>query len=68
MGRTATEWLAPYLIETTELAAGTRFYLAAPRADYLRGRYAGSNGNLEAVKAKKEEILEMNMLKTRISY
>jgi NAD(P)-dependent dehydrogenase (short-subunit alcohol dehydrogenase family) len=68
MGQTAPSWLKPYLIDTVDLAAGTCLYLATPRADYLRGRYVSSNWDLEAVEAKKEEIVRMDMLKTKVSF
>ena len=68
MGQTAPEWLAPYLIDTVDLAAGTCLYLATARADYLSGRYVSSNWDLEVVEAMKEEIVTMNMLKTKVSF
>lgn len=68
MGQTAPDWLVPYLIDTTDLAAGTCLYLATPRADYLRGRYVSSNWDLEAVEARKEEIVEKDMLKNKVSF
>jgi NAD(P)-dependent dehydrogenase (short-subunit alcohol dehydrogenase family) len=68
MGQTAPEWLAPYLIDTTDLAAGTCLYLATERADYLRGRYVSANWDLEAVEGRREEIVEKDLLKTKVSF
>jgi NAD(P)-dependent dehydrogenase (short-subunit alcohol dehydrogenase family) len=68
MGQNAPEWLAPYLTDTTDLAAGTCLYLATPRADYLTGRYVSSNWDLEFVETMKEEIVKMDLLKTKVSF
>ena len=66
MGQTAPEWLAPYLIDTVELAAGTCLYLVSPRADYLRGRYVSANWDLEEVEKHRAQIIERDLLKTKV--
>lgn len=46
-----------------ELAAGTAVYLASPQARFLSGRYMSSNWDVNELEAKKDEIIEKNLLR-----
>ena len=59
-----THTLSLYL---ADLAAGSCLYLSTARADYLQGRYVSANWDLEELEGKKEAIMTMDLLKTRVA-
>ncbi|KAF2815864.1 NAD(P)-binding protein [Mytilinidion resinicola] len=68
-GMTVTEMaeLHPQVLhfckDTVELPAGTAVYLASPHAQFLSGRYMSANWDVDDLEAKKDEIIEKNLLK-----
>jgi NAD(P)-dependent dehydrogenase (short-subunit alcohol dehydrogenase family) len=61
------EWRA-YFIDTTELAAGFTLWLvtSGERVDFLRGKFASANWDVEELLAKKDEIEGRDLLWTRV--
>ena len=47
---------------TAELAAGVAVYLASPAARYLGGRYMSANWDVKELEARKDEIVQKNLL------
>lgn len=45
------------------LTANFILWLASPEADFMKGRFAWVNWDIEELKARKEEILEKDLLK-----
>ena len=68
MGQNAPEQYRHRLNDTVDLAACTALYLATPAATYLAGRFVYSNWDFEKVEKQKDEILEKNLLISRINY
>ena len=56
------------MLDTVELAAGTALYLSTPAAGYLDGRFVYANWDMEKMEKLREEIVEENLLVSRISY
>ncbi|BGP27598.1 short-chain dehydrogenase/reductase SDR family protein [Rhodotorula toruloides] len=55
------------LTDTPELAAGFAVWLATQSdADFLRGRYVSANWDITQLLEKRDEIIEKNMLWTRV--
>ncbi|GAA5903148.1 SDR family oxidoreductase [Sporobolomyces salmoneus] len=55
------------LSDTPELAANFSLWLATDeKADFLRGKYVSANWDIEELLAKKDEILEKDLLWTRV--
>ncbi|KAK7702882.1 hypothetical protein SLS64_009493 [Diaporthe eres] len=54
------------LTDTAELAADTLVWLSRERRDWLSGRFASVNWDMEQLEQKKEDILERNLLKFRV--
>jgi NAD(P)-dependent dehydrogenase (short-subunit alcohol dehydrogenase family) len=54
------------LIDTPELMADTVVYLTQKRREWLRGRYLSCNWDMQELFAKKEEIVERDLLKMRM--
>jgi NAD(P)-dependent dehydrogenase (short-subunit alcohol dehydrogenase family) len=54
------------LTDTPELAADTIVWLSRERRDWLSGRYATVNWDMEELDQKKEDILQRNLLKFRL--
>jgi len=46
-----------------ELSAGTAVYLASHQAKFLSGRYMSSNWDVDDLEARKDEIIEQDLLK-----
>jgi len=46
-----------------ELAAGAALYLASPQAQFLSGRYMSANWDVDELEARKDEVIEKNLLK-----
>ncbi|BGP19961.1 hypothetical protein JCM10213_006737 [Rhodosporidiobolus nylandii] len=56
------------LQDTPELAAGFSLWLATQeKADFLRGKYVSANWDVDELVAKKDEILEKDLLWTRVT-
>lgn len=49
------------------LAANFIVWFASPEAEFLEGRFAWVNWDVEELKAKREEILEKNLLQCSIA-
>ncbi|PNP75999.1 hypothetical protein FNYG_10557 [Fusarium nygamai] len=56
-----------YLIDTVELAADTMVWLSRERRDWLSGRFITVKWDMEELENKREEILEGNLLKFRMT-
>ena len=54
------------LIDTPELAADTMVWLCRERRDWLAGRFASVNWDMEELEQKKQEIVERNLFKFRL--
>lgn len=61
------EYMVKILTDTPELAADTFVALTAERKEWLGGRYVSVNWDLEELEAKKEEILQGDLLKVRLA-
>jgi len=46
-----------------ELAAGAAVYLASPQAQFLSGRCMSANWDVDELEARKDEVIEKNLLK-----
>ncbi|KAF5591115.1 oxidoreductase short chain dehydrogenase reductase family [Fusarium pseudocircinatum] len=55
------------LNDTVELAADTMVWLSHERRDWLSGRFIAVNWDMEELENKKQEILEGNLLKFRMT-
>ncbi|GAA5824777.1 hypothetical protein JCM5353_004439 [Sporobolomyces roseus] len=57
-----------FLTDTPELAAGFSLWLATQeeKVDFLRGKYVSANWDVDELVQKKDEILEKNLLWTRV--
>lgn len=47
----------------SDLSANFMLWLTSPEADFMKGRFAWVNWDIDELKAKKEEILEKDLLK-----
>ncbi|KAI7771117.1 hypothetical protein LZL87_013444 [Fusarium oxysporum] len=56
-----------HLNDTVELAADTMVWLSRERRDWLSGRFITVNWDMEELENKKQEILEGNLLKFRMT-
>lgn len=54
------------LTDTPELAANTLVWLSRERRDWLSGRFATVNWDMEELEQKKQDILQRNLLKFRV--
>ncbi|KAF4947785.1 hypothetical protein FSARC_13890 [Fusarium sarcochroum] len=54
------------LTDTPELAADTVLWLCRERRDWLSGRFASVNWDMEELEQKKQDILERNLFKFRV--
>ncbi|GJE98166.1 SDR family oxidoreductase [Phanerochaete sordida] len=54
-------------LDTPEFAANTLLWLIKERRDWLAGRYVDCNWDMEALEAKKQEIVEGDKLKLTLS-
>lgn len=54
------------LTDTAELAADTLVWLSRERRDWLSGRFASVNWDMEQLEQKKQDIIERNLLKFRV--
>ncbi|KAK2603410.1 hypothetical protein N8I77_009872 [Diaporthe amygdali] len=54
------------LTDTAELAADTLVWLSRERRDWLSGRFATVNWDMEELEQKKQDILQRNLLKFRV--
>lgn len=54
------------LTDTAELAADTLVWLSRERRDWLSGRFATVNWDMEQLEKKKQDILQRNLLKFRV--
>ena len=66
MGKSIPSHLVASLIDAPELAAHTIVWLINERRDWLAGRYFSSNWDVEAVLARKQEIVDGDKLKVRM--
>ncbi|KAF7157291.1 hypothetical protein CNMCM5623_001414 [Aspergillus felis] len=66
MGRSAP-WLAPFMKDTAELCGGTAVWLASGDRHFLSGRYVAANWDVEELEARKEEIVQENLLTVRLN-
>ncbi|KAI4244925.1 MAG: hypothetical protein L6R40_002831 [Gallowayella cf. fulva] len=55
------------LIDTEELAGNTIVYLTQQRQEWLAGRYVSVNWDMEELFAKKDEIVEKDLLRVRMA-
>lgn len=56
-----------FLIDTPELAANTIVYLTQRRQEWLRGRYVNVQWDMDEFFAKKDEIVEKDLLLVRMA-
>ncbi|KAL9576264.1 MAG: hypothetical protein Q9212_007244 [Teloschistes hypoglaucus] len=55
------------LIDTPELGANTMVYLTHERQEWLRGRYVSAQWDMDELFARKDEIVEKDLLKVRMA-
>ena len=58
--------LHPYLVDTVEVAAHTILWLVKERRTWLAGRFISCQWDVEALLAKKQEIVDGDKLKIRM--
>lgn len=59
--------MSGFLKDSPELAADTMVYLTHGRQEWLRGRYVSVNWDMDELFAKKDEIIEKDLLRVRIA-
>ncbi|KAF7985980.1 hypothetical protein HWV62_41282 [Athelia sp. TMB] len=52
--------------ESPDLSGGFTAWLLTPEADFLRGRYASATWDVDALVAKRQAILDGDLLKVRV--
>ena len=55
------------LVDTAELSADTITFLTSERRDWLAGRYISSNWDMLEFLKKKDEVVEKDLLKFRMT-
>ena len=60
------EYMHSILTETPELAADTLVWLTRERKEWLQGRFVFGPGDMEELEAKKEEIVERDLMKLKL--
>ena len=63
MGTTMPEEYQVYLCDEPELPADHMVWLAAERREWLAGRFVLANWDVDELEAKRDEIVEKNLLK-----
>lgn len=58
---------AVLLIDTPELGANTIVYLTHERQEWLRGRYVSAQWDMDEFFAKKDEVVEKDLLRVRMA-
>jgi putative intracellular protease/amidase len=66
MGNSAS-WLAPFMKDTADLCGGTAVWLSSGDRQFLSGRYVAANWDVEELEARKEEIVQDNLLTVRLN-
>ena len=66
MSDTLPDALKPLLVDKLELAAHTFVWLINERREWLAGRYVSCHWDMEALLAKKQEIIDGDKLKVRM--
>ncbi|KAK0702301.1 hypothetical protein B0H67DRAFT_595465 [Lasiosphaeris hirsuta] len=66
LGLTMPEAFHSYLVDTPELPADHMAWLAKERREWLSGRFITSNWDVGELEAKKNEIVEKNLLKFKL--
>jgi NAD(P)-dependent dehydrogenase (short-subunit alcohol dehydrogenase family) len=66
LGQAMPEHLHPYLVDTPELAACFAVWLCSGAADWARGRYLSANWDVDELAARKESILQRDLLVNRL--
>ncbi|KAF3902078.1 C-factor [Orbilia brochopaga] len=61
------EYMHEVLIDTVELPADAMVWLAKERREWLRGRYVMTNWDVNELEAKKDEIVDGDLLKFRLA-
>ncbi|KAL8684045.1 MAG: hypothetical protein Q9186_000075 [Xanthomendoza sp. 1 TL-2023] len=59
--------LTAIFVDTLELAVNTMVYLTQKRQEWLAGRYISVNWDMEELLAKRDEIVEKDLLKVRMA-
>lgn len=57
---------APVFIDTLELAAHTLLWLVKERREWLAGRYVDCRWDMEALAARKQEVVDGDKLKVKL--
>ncbi|KAK3991523.1 hypothetical protein QBC44DRAFT_50727 [Cladorrhinum sp. PSN332] len=60
------DWLHPHLVDAPELPADNILWLTSERREWLSGRYICSNWDVTELEARKDEIVEKNLLKFKM--
>ncbi|KAK3312980.1 hypothetical protein B0H66DRAFT_584782 [Apodospora peruviana] len=66
LGKMMPEAYHQFLIDSPELAGDSMVWLGAQRREWLAGRYVHVNWDVEELEARKEEIVEKDLLKFRL--
>lgn len=61
------EFLAPYCLDQPGLVGGTAVWLASGDKRFMSGRYICANWDVEEIERRKDEIMELNSLKYRVT-
>ena len=55
------------LMDSADLAAALCIYLTTSRADFLRGRFISANWDVTELEARRQEIIERDLLKLSLA-
>lgn len=61
-------FLAPFMKDTAELSAGAAVWLSSGDKSFLSGRCVAANWDVEELEARKEELIQSNLLTIYLSW
>jgi NAD(P)-dependent dehydrogenase (short-subunit alcohol dehydrogenase family) len=62
------DWMHGRLVDTAELPADTMVWLCRERREWLSGRFVSANWHMGELERRKEEIVEKDLLKFRMTF
>lgn len=66
IGHSMPEHMHEYLVDTPDLAASFKVWLCSGEADWAKGRYLSANWDVTELTARKDEILQDDLLVNRL--
>lgn len=62
------DWMHGRLVDTAELPADTMVWLCRERREWLNGRFVSANWHVGELERRKEEIVDKDLLKFRMTF